>query len=244
MTNLIETKGLINVSTNDKGEVVVSGRDLHKGLEVKTDYRHWIKRMIDYGFIEGVDFRSFLTESTGGRPQENHILKLDMAKEIAMIQRSDKGREIRKYFIQVEKDFNTPEKIMSRALKMADDILKQTELKYNRQIEEQKPKVLFADSVTNSNQAILIGNLAKLLRQNGYEIGQNKLFKWLRDNDYLIKRKGNSYNMPTQKSMDLELFYIKEKVVNIKDQTILTRTTMVTGKGQLYFINLFLGEEK
>lgn len=109
------------------------------------------------------------------------------------------------------------------------------------QLESQKPKVLFADSVATSNTTILIGDLAKVLRGNGIDIGQNRLFEWLRTNGYLINRQGTSYNMPTQKSMDLDLFRIKETAIQHSDGHItVNKTSKVTGKGQQYFINKFL----
>lgn len=112
------------------------------------------------------------------------------------------------------------------------------------QIQQMKPKEVFADAVATSQTSILIGELAKLLRQNGVEIGQNRLFAWLRENGYLIKRKGADYNMPTQKSMELGLFEIKERTINNPDGTsYIKRTTKVTGKGQQYFINKFLAEK-
>lgn len=111
-------------------------------------------------------------------------------------------------------------------------------------IEEQKPKVLIADSVAASHTSILVGDLAKLLHQNGVkDMGQKRLFNWLRENSYLIKRKGSDYNSPTQKAMEMGLFQIKETVVSHADgHTSVNKTTKVTGKGQQYFINKFLGE--
>ena len=104
------------------------------------------------------------------------------------------------------------------------------------------PKVLFADAVSESQTSILIGDLAKLLRQNNVNIGQNRLFRWLRENGYLIKRQGASYNMPTQAAMEKELFEVVERVYNLPDgSTRITRTVKVTGKGQVYFISWFLG---
>ncbi|MTV63921.1 phage antirepressor KilAC domain-containing protein, partial [Streptococcus pneumoniae] len=178
-----------------------------------------------------------LGKSTGGRQATDHIIKLDMAKEIAMIQRTERGKQVRQYFIQVEKDFNSPEKIMARALLMAD----QKVHKLEAQIEADKPKVLFADAVSASHTSILVGELAKLISQNGYKIGANRLFSWMRENGYLIKRKGSDWNMPTQRSMDLKLFEIKETNVQHADGHItVNKTPKVTGKGQQYFIDKFL----
>ncbi|MDS4790828.1 phage antirepressor KilAC domain-containing protein, partial [Streptococcus pneumoniae] len=144
---------------------------------------------------------------------------------------------VRQYFIQVEKDFNSPEKIMARALLMAD----QKVHKLEAQIEADKPKVLFADAVSASHTSILVGELAKLISQNGYKIGANRLFSWMRENGYLIKRKGSDWNMPTQRSMDLKLFEIKETNVQHADGHItVNKTPKVTGKGQQYFIDKFL----
>ena len=109
------------------------------------------------------------------------------------------------------------------------------------QIERMKPKEIFADAVATSHTAILIGDLAKLLKQNGVETGQKRLFVWMREHGYLIKRKGADWNMPTQKSMEMGLFEVKESTVNNPDGSVrINRTTKVTGKGQQYFINKFL----
>ncbi|OFK05337.1 oxidoreductase [Streptococcus sp. HMSC071D03] len=231
---------LINVTLNDSHEPVVSGRQLHEALEVKTPYDKWFPRMTEYGFTENEDFSTFLSQSTGGRRATDHVIKLDMAKEIAMIQRTEQGKQVRQYFIQVEKDFNSPEKIMARALLMADKKVHKLEA----QIEADKPKVLFADAVSASHTSILVGDLAKLISQNGYKIGGNRLFVWLRENGYLIKRKGSDWNMPTQRSMEMKLFEIKESTITHPDGHIsVSKTVKVTGKGQQYFINKFLNEE-
>ncbi len=112
-----------------------------------------------------------------------------------------------------------------------------------KKIEADKPKVLFADSVTASKSSILIGDLAKILKQNGYETGQKRLFAQLRDEGYLIRRKGADYNMPTQKAMDMGLFEIKETVVTRSDGHIsISKTPKITGKGQIYFINKYAGK--
>lgn len=245
---LCRKEEIIKVEVNEQLEPIVSGRELHKELEIKTEYAKWFSRMIEYGFIENQDFIEVIVKndenSKGGRPSTDHALKLDMAKEIAMIQRNEKGKEVRQYFIQVEKDFNSPEKIMARALKIAEhqiSILRIENTQKQEQIEQDKPKVLFADAVSVSNTTILIGDLAKLIKQNGVDTGQKRLFEWLRENGYLIKRKGADYNSPTQYSMELGLFEVKETVVTHSDgHTTVNKTTKVTGKGQQYFINKFL----
>lgn len=233
---------LINITLNENHEPVVSARDLHKALEVTDRFSRWFDRMLAYGFEENVDYLGREIFHTQAKTTvQDYVLKMDMAKEIAMLQRNEKSKEVRKYFIQVEKDFNSPEKIMARALLMADKKVHKLEA----QIEADKPKVIFADAVSASKSSILIGELAKLLKQNGIDIGQNKLFQWLRLNGYLINRKGESWNQPTQRSMELGLFQLKKTNINHPDgHTTVNTTTKVTGKGQQYFVNKFLNQEK
>ena len=223
----------------------VSARELHEFLEVKTAFKDWFPRMCEYGFSEGNDFCSFLSESTGGRRGMDAAITIDMAKEICMLQRNEKGKLARQYFLQLERDWNSPEKVMARALLMAEKKIKENEQKIQvlaEQTAEMRPKALFADSVAASDSCILIGELAKILRQNGVDMGEKRLFQWMRDNGFLVRRKGTDYNMPTQRSMELGLFKIKETVVNHSSgYTSVNKTPKVTGKGQQYFINKFLG---
>lgn len=127
------------------------------------------------------------------------------------------------------------------------DLLQQAAEQLKRkdiQIEQMKPKALFADAVSTSDTPILVGELAKILHQNGVSMGQNRMFRWLRDNGYLISRKGSDYNMPTQRAMELGLFKIKENAITHSDGHVtITKTPKVTGKGQVYFVNKFVGEE-
>ena len=226
----------IDIKLNNDLEPMVVGRDLHKMLEVATPYDKWFPRMAEYGFIEGEDFSTFLSESTGGRPAIDHLIKIDMAKELCMIQRTEKGKQARQYFIQIEKDYNSPEKIMARALQIAQKEISSLKI----ECASMKPKALFADAVSASHTSILIGELAKLIKQNGVDIGQTRLFEWLRDKGYLMKS-GSSRNMPTQRSMEQGLFEIKESsYINSEGVTVVTKTTKVTGKGQIYFTNKFL----
>lgn len=134
----------------------------------------------------------------------------------------------------------TPEQIMAKAVLIAQDTIK----RQKEQIDQLTPKALFADAVSVSHTSILIGELAKILKQNGVDIGQNRLFEYLRTNGYLIRRKGTDYNAPTQRAMELGLFEVKETVVAHSDgHTSINKTSKVTGKGQVYFINKFLGGE-
>ena len=128
------------------------------------------------------------------------------------------------------------EEIMAKAFMIAQKTIENQK----KQLEEQKPKVIFADAVASSKGTILIRELAKILKQNGVDIGEKRLYKWLRDNGYLIKQKGADYNTPTQRAMNLKLFEVKETNINTSDGTIIiSKTTKVTGKGQIYFINKF-----
>lgn len=248
MTELIKV-------TYDNDRPVVSARELHDFLEVETPYRIWFPRMQEYGFTEGTDFNPYKNvrvqmegNRTVNREVDDAALTIDMAKEICMIQRSEKGKQARQYFLQLEKDWNSPEKVMARALDIAHKQLAQLigeNVKLLTENTANKPKVIFADAVSASERSILVGELAKLLRQNGVEIGQNRLFDWMRQNGFLIRRQGTDYNMPTQKAMEMGLFEIKEtSVVHSAGNVTINKTPKVTGKGQVYFINRFLGRKE
>lgn len=231
----------------DMEQPTVSARDLHSGLAINTRFNDWFSRMTEYGFESGKDFYSKMskTSETGGRPAVDYQISVDMAKQICMIQRSEKGKQYRQYFIDLEKAWNTPEQVMARALKLADrtiDTLKEDNKKLIEENERMKPKEIFADAVSASTSSILIGDLAKLLRQNGVDIGAKRLFEYLRNHGYLIKRKGSDWNMPTQKSMNMGLFEIKESThIDGNGCNIVTRTPKATGKAQIYFVNKFVG---
>ena len=172
--------------------------------------------------------------------------KLPAAKKFKRWVTSEVLPQIRKHGAYMTDD------TLEKALTSPDFLIKlATELKEEKEqrqaLEEEKklnaPKVVFADAVSTSKTSILVGELSKILKQNGINIGQNRLFSWLRENDYLIKRKGTDWNMPTQKSMDMKLFEIKESThLNGNGVNVTTKTPKVTGKGQQYFINKFLNE--
>lgn len=239
---------LIPINYNGE-EPTVSARDLHAGLEIKSNFTTWFDRMCEYGFTE-LDYKKCFPNlesgCNGGQNMIDYQISVDMAKQICMIQRSEKGRQYRQYFLDLEKAWNTPEQVFARALKMADRTiakLKDTNKSLTEKIEADRPKTIFADAVSASHTSILIGDLAKLICQNGYQIGQKRLFQWMRDNGYLMVS-GSSRNMPKQKYVEQGLFEIKESNVQNPDGSVrITRTTKVSGKGQLYFVNKFLGQE-
>lgn len=241
------------IKINYEAEIpTVSARDLHTGLEIRTAFKDWFPRMTEYGFNAGADFNPLTFEQVrieGNREVKREIIdyeiSVDMAKQICMIQRSEKGKQYRQYFLDLEKAWNTPEQVFARALRMADkeiEKLKNNNTVLMEDVKRMRPKEIFADAVSTSHTSILIGDLAKMLKQNGADIGQKRLFEWMREKGYLIKHKGADWNSPTQKAMELGLFEIKESTVNNPDGSVrINKTTKVTGKGQQYFINKFLG---
>jgi anti-repressor protein len=247
---------LIKITERD-GQKAVSARELHRFLEATERFQNWFDRQVQYGFVEGVDYvgcKEF--NALANQELNDYALTIDCAKEISMLQRSEQGKLARQYFIECEKklnallpDFNNPaeaarawareyEQKQVERQKRLDAERKQEELQAEN--EAMKPKVLFADAVATSNRSILVSELAKILKQNGIEIGQNRLFQWLRDRGYLCT-KGEYRNQPSQRAMELGLFEIKKTTINKPDGSILvSRTTKVTGKGQVYFTDKLL----
>ncbi|HDU1409693.1 TPA: phage antirepressor KilAC domain-containing protein [Staphylococcus pseudintermedius] len=235
---------MFNIQEKENGEIAVSARELHKALKVKTRFSLWVTQ--NFKFLkENYDFTSVVTTTVVNNGAVRHLddyaLTTEAAKHIAMMSGTKKGFEVRDYFIKIEKAWNSPEMIMQRALKIANNTIYQLEAK----IERDKPKIVFADAVATTKTSILVGELAKIIKQNGVNIGQRRLFEWLRQNGYLIKRKGVDYNMLTQYSMERELFEIKETTISHSDgHTSISKTPKVTGKGQQYFVNKFLNQEE
>ena len=245
MTNSSTISALIPVREHE-GQQVASGRDIHAFLGLGRDYTTWFKKMTEYGFTEGQDYLTIsgevAREGRGTVTRIDHAVTIDMAKELGMIQRTPKGKEIRQYFIEVEKQARpqlTDEQIVAQALQITTARVEELEAK----VEADRPKVVFADAVATSKTSILVGELAKILRGNGIEVGQNRLFERLRTDGFLIRRKGSDWNMPTQRAMELGLFEIKETAVTHSDGHVtVNKTPKVTGKGQQYFINYFTKE--
>lgn len=240
---MINTDKLIPINY-DSDRPTVSAKELYDFLQVDTPFHKWFPRMAEYGFSQNVDYAALPGQKCPTNNPKNpwteftdYQLTIDMAKELCMIQRTERGKKARRYFIQIENAWNDPEALMARALKMADAKIDRLESK----IEDDAPKVLFANAVAASESPMLIGELAKVIKQNGVDIGEKRLFDWMRSHGYLINRRGTDYNAPTQKSMDMELFKVKETAITHGDGHVtVSRTTKVTGKGQQYFINKFL----
>lgn len=162
---------LIHISYDGNDKPTVSGRELHQALEIETPYKKWFDRMTEYGFIDGSDFWTILSESTGGRPATEHQLTIDMAKELCMIQRSEIGKKCRQYFLEIERQWNSPEAVMARALKVADvkllearqhiQALETTVAVQNQQIQELQPKASYYDVILNCTDAISTSVIAK-----------------------------------------------------------------------------------
>lgn len=213
----------------DNEQPTVLGRDLHEALEVKTTYKDWFPRMCEYGFEEGKDFSSFLSKSTGGRPSANHQLTIPMAKEICMLQRSEKGKMFRQYFISIEEQWNTPEAVMARALRYANENLKKLQIKVTAlTVDNQimKPKADYFDELVDRN---LLTNFRETAKELG--VKEKAFIQFLLDKKY-IYRDGRGKLMPTADKND-GLFEVKE---TFNEKTNWSGTqTLITPKGRETF---------
>ncbi|HHX66810.1 MAG: phage antirepressor KilAC domain-containing protein [Miniphocaeibacter sp.] len=209
---------LIAVTQNENMEPVVSGRELHRFLEINERYNDWIHRMLDYGFIENVDYMSF-TEKTvkpkGGRPMKDHVLKLDMAKELSMLARNEKGKVARKYFIEIEKEYNSPDKVMARALMIANNV-----------IAELKPKAEYFDELVDRN---LLTNFRDTAKELG--IKEKVFINELMARGYIYRDKKRKLKPYAEKNKGL--FELKEYVNERNGHT--GTQTLITPKGRETF---------
>ena len=191
----------------DNDRPTISGRELHEFLEVESNYTTWFKRMCEYGFTEEIDFIPFLEESTGGRPSQDHQMTIDMAKEICMLQRTEKGKQARQYFIALEKAWNTPEMILSRALKVAEQQMKQLQIRNSQlTVDNQimKPKAEYFDELVERG-------LNTGIRETAKELGikERKFINFLLEKKYLYRGKSGSLQPYAQYTEDL--FVLKER---------------------------------
>lgn len=235
---------LIKTSHNESGDIIVSGRELHEFLEVRTRYDIWFNRMKEYGFVENIDFIEVVQKRTTshGRIHDmiDHHIKLDMAKEISMLQRTDKGKQARQYFIRVEKLWNSPEMIVQRALQIQQAKIKQLE----GQIKRDEPYTNFGKVVSCSDASINVGAFAKLMYdKHGIKLGRNKMFEWLREKGFLIKS-GRERNNPKQEYIEKGWFETTVTLISRSSGDIESLTTMITGKGQVKLAQLLIEEFK
>lgn len=233
---------LILTSQNENGEITLSGRELHEFLEVSTPYTMWFERMKEYGFQENADYsllhKIVKQNGSGGHNKVDHQIKLDMAKEIAMIQRTEKGKEARQYFLQIEKSWNSPEMIIKRAMEFQNKKILLLETK----IHEEKPYTDFGKVVAISDGAINVGAFAKLIyEKHGINIGRNKLMEWLREKGYLIKQ-GREKNNPKQNYIEQGLFKVSPTIISRTEGDVQSSTTLVTGKGQVKLMEILKQE--
>jgi anti-repressor protein len=243
---------LIKVNYNDERQTT-SARSLWEFLDRPYEqFNKWFDAYKDYGFTENQDYQALsikiLTVQGNSVDAKDYEVSIDMAKELAMLQKTEKGKQARQYFLELERQWNSPEALFARALKMADrkiNSLETEKIELKTIIQKQSPKVLFANSVMASSTSILVADLAKIIAKNGVDIGELRLWQWLRNNGYAIKEKGRSYNMPTQKSTDLKVMTVKEGTnIDAAGESHIHTTTLVTGKGQVYFVNKFLAAKK
>lgn len=230
---------LISTQNNEHGDIIVSGRELHEFLEVETPFRKWFPRMTEFGFVEGADYTpDIFVHPLNKQETTDFLLKLDMAKEIAMIQRTEKGKEARQYFLQVEKAWNSPEMIIKRAMQIQDKKI----FELQNQIQEDKRYTDFGKVVEMSEASVNIGAFVKTIFDNhGINIGRNKLFDWLRDKGYLIKS-GREKNNPKQQYIEQGLFELRPTIVKRSEGDVQSHTTLITGKGQVKLTEILLNE--
>ena len=226
---------LIKVNYDNPEKPVVSGRELHEALGIKTAYKDWFPRMCEYGFKEGIDFCSFLSESTGGRPATDHMLTIPMAKELCMIQRTDIGRKFRQYFISVEEAWNSPEIVMQRALSIANERVKALQLSVSQLTVDNhimQPKAEYFDELVDRRLLTNFRDTAKELH-----IGQKEFIQFLLDHKYVYRDRKNKLK-PYTPYVEDGLFELKE-FTNTKTGFTDTQT-FITPKGKETFRLFFI----
>lgn len=205
----------------------VLARDLHEFLEVETPFNKWFSRMCEYGFTDGADFQTFLSESTGGRPATDAQITIDMAKEICMLQRNERGKQARQYFLQLEREWNSPEAVMSRALRMAEERLERFKtINANLSVQNaiMQPKAEYFDGLCDRESLTGVRETAKLLGMK-----QNDFVKWLIDHKYIYRDKCGRL-MPYAEHVDSGLFTVKETYNDKTDWTGVQMLVTVKGK--------------
>lgn len=230
--------GLININTNSE-EITLSGRELHEFLEIKTPYAKWFGRMIEYGFDENIDYATVGQKcpiANGGYQEvQDHEIKLDMAKEIAMIQRSAKGRQARKYFIEVEKMWNSPEMIMKRALEIANKKVEHLQLVTSKQkqlIGEFKPKADYTDKILKNTGLVTITQIAKDYGMSGQKMNEllhNLKVQYKQSDQWLLYSEHHGKGYTHSETVDIKRSDGREDI---------KMNTKWTQKGRLFIYDL------
>jgi anti-repressor protein len=245
-------KSLIPVSYDNPERPTVSGRELHDFLEVTTRYNDWFNRMTEYGFTEGEDYYSFLSnrsDGLAGKPRTDHQLTIPMAKELCMIQRNERGKQARQYFLAVEAQWNSPEAVMRRAVLIAqkqNDQLKAVNKQLLAENSEMEPWAKFGKAYHSSpeNSMLLREFAANVLKPNGIPLGEKDLFKCFEDHGYLVKnKKAHDYHRPTEKA-GKKMFTAKPHFHTASDGVSLktTWTPYLTPEGQKHWLERFSKE--
>ena len=232
---------LIKIQERD-GEQLVSGRELHKFLESSERFSKWWERMVGYGFIENKDYTLYQKVHPQNKQEIiDYLMKISMAKEISMLQRNEKGKEARMYFIKCEEAWNCDEAIVSRALSIQNKKIIEYKEKIDvleRKIDSDAQRVSFAETIEKSSDCLLVREFSKVIANEGINLGEKKLYRWLRDKGFILK---NSTE-PIQRAVTMGLFKVAERVVKAVTKDIVTKTTRITGKGQIYFLELLKKE--
>ena len=232
---------LIKVQERD-GEQLVSGRELHQFLESSERFSKWWERMVGYGFEENKDYTLYQKVHPQNKQEIiDYLMKISMAKEISMLQRNEKGKEARMYFIKCEEAWNCDEAIVSRALSIQNKRILEYKEKIDvleRKIDSDAQRVSFAETIEKSSDCLLVREFSKVIANEGINLGEKKLYKWLREKGFILK---NSTE-PTQRAVTMGLFKVAERVVKAVTKDIVTKTTRITGKGQIYFLELLKKE--
>jgi anti-repressor protein len=249
-TNNLKQEGKVDNLVKVDGErITVSGRLLHERLGLASRYRDWFASVCEQlGLVRGEDFRENTRESTGGRPEVDHQLTTRAAKKIAARSRTVRGNDALEYLLDVEEKITArpepPEVLVSRAIVAAGEIIKQYAAqneKLTAEVEELKPKAQFADALTATDGCILIREMAKIITQNGYNIGQNNFFDALVKRGLLFRKHGahrEDYE-PTQYAMGMGIFRIVKNVITTPSKSFASQTVKVTPKGQRYLFERF-----
>jgi anti-repressor protein len=227
------------------GEQLVSGRDLHEFLEIGTPYKKWFDRMCEYGFSENVDFITVGQKcpiANGGFQEiTEHLMKISMAKELSMLQRNERGKQAREYFIKCEEAWNSEDMVLARALQIQNKKIlgykEHIEVLENK-IKEDAPRVSFAETIEKASDCILVREFSKIIANEGIHLGEKSLYKWFREKGFIFK---NSTE-PMQSAVQRGLFKVSERVIKAVTGDIVRSTTKITGKGQIYFLGLLKKE--